>query len=359
MRGELPTTIAAAIERCARPSLVFDAERLARNLAEVGEAARAVGATALFAMKSFAHAEVYGLAARELAGFDVASPAEVAAAIAAGAKLISIADPSGRASEAVGGFGGRVIVSCETVDQVRAAPRRAEIAIRVSASITGRDPAIGAILDGSGHRRSRFGVDDEEAIAELARAAAGRPIGIHVHHGPVTATKGERFVATARAAMELAERVGVTPRFVNLGGAWHGVPDLGDALRAIRAAVPGEILLEPGRRIADGAGFACGRIMAARELADRVLCTADLSRICHLRWSAVELVAAPAHNDRGRHTVIVGPTCFEDDTIGEWTVDPAHVAVGARVIVRHVTGYAVGWNTGFGGVASADVVLAQ
>jgi diaminopimelate decarboxylase len=275
--------------------------------------------------------------------------------------MLSIADPSGRAVDAARDFRGRLIVSCETVDQVAAAPPRAEIAIRISASITGRDPAIGAILDGTGHRRSRFGLDTGQlaAITDLARAAAGRPVGLHVHHGAVTATAGERFVATAHAALAAADRAGVTPRFVNLGGAWHGLADLAAALRAIRAAIAGscELILEPGRRIADGAGFASGRITLARPLDDRQLCVVDLSRICHLRWSPISLVAAPAHNDRGQLTLFVGPTCFEDDALGEWTIDPHGFAAGARVIVRDVTGYAVGWNTGFGGIAPADVVI--
>ena len=46
--------------------------------------------------------------------------------------------------------------------------------LRVSASITGTDPAIGAVLDGSGRRRSRFGLDDRAAIAAaLAEKALG------------------------------------------------------------------------------------------------------------------------------------------------------------------------------------------
>jgi len=99
------------------------------------------------------------------------------------ARVVSIADPSGRAggraARAAGRYA-RLIVGCETVEQVRAAPARAEIAIRISASITGRDPAIGAVLDGSGHRRSRFGLDGERlhaALRELARAPADGPSG--------------------------------------------------------------------------------------------------------------------------------------------------------------------------------------
>jgi len=367
VRPDLPPAIAMAIERSARPSLVFDLARIDACLAAIAEAARGAGILALFAAKSFPHPAVHALAAAHLAGFDVASPGEVAdaAAVASpGIRILSVADPSGRAVAAAAGWRGRLVVGCETVAQVLAAPPNAEIAIRLSASLTGRDPAVGAVLDGTGRRRSRFGIDVEparmrDAIAALARAAHPRPVGLHVHHGPVAATSSERFLATARAAIDAAAAAGVAPRFVDLGGAWHAVADLPHTLRAIRAALPPplEILIEPGRLVAAGAGFACGRVAAARELDDRALCVVDLSRICHLRWSQPELVAPPPRTGAGRTTLFVGPTCYEEDVLGDWTVEPARFTTGERVVLRNITGYAVAWNTGFGGVAPADVVM--
>ena len=367
MRADLPSAIATAIERCERPSLVFDLARIDASLTMIAAAARSAGITALFAAKSFPHPAVHALAAARLAGFDVASPGEVAAAAEVAppsGMILSIADPSGRAIAAASGWRGRLVVSCETVPQVRAAPPQAEIAIRLSASLTGRDPALGAVLEGSGHRRSRFGLDVDpvrmrDAIGELARAAHPRPIGLHVHHGPVAATSSERFIATARAALTAAAAADVAPRFVDLGGAWHAIPDLPRALIEIRAALPPplEILIEPGRLVAADAGFACGRVAAARELDDRALCVVELSRICHLRWSQPELVAPPPRTGAGRPALFVGPTCYEEDVLGEWTVEPAWFPTGGWVVLRNITGYTVAWNTGFGGVAPADVVM--
>jgi diaminopimelate decarboxylase len=294
---------------------------------------------------------------------------------------ISIADPSGAAISHAPASG-RVIVSCETVDQVRAAPPHADIAIRISASITGRDPAVGAIQAGNGHRRSRFGLDDRAAIAELVRAAGDRRIGLHVHHGPITATSAERFVATARAALALVD---TPPAFIDLGGAWHGVVDLPAAFAEVRRSLDDlEIFVEPGRLYADGAGFAHGRVLARRVLPDRILQVVELSRICHLRWSQVDLVhkglpraevravlADPGrtatssasavsrapHPGEDTKVQLVGPTCYEEDVIGEWTVDPSQVA--ERVVLRNVSGYALAWNTSFGGVPAADVVIVE
>lgn len=338
MRAEVEAAIASA----ARPALVFDRARLEANLRAIAAAAN--GMRVLFAVKSFPHPDVRALAAALLDGEDVASPGEAAGATRG---ILSVADPSGATRP---DWRGRLIVGCETVAQVHAAPANAEIAIRVSASITGSDPAVGAILDGSGHRRSRFGVATRDEVAALHAAANGRPVGLHVHHGAVVPTSAERFARSARAALALAD---FAPAFLDLGGAWHGIPDLAAAFAALRAEFPLELIVEPGRVIATGAGFATGRVQLARVAGDRELRVVDLSRIAHLRWSPLEL-RAPPPSAGGRSVLFVGPTCFEEDALGEWiTAEP--FAAGDRVVLAGATGYAVAWNTSFGGIPPADV----
>lgn len=334
--------VANLVARCERATLVYDAARIASNMQLIADAARVANITPLFAVKSFPHPRALELAAKYFAGFDVASPGELA--IVPHDELISVADPTGATR------GGSITV-CETVEQVRAAS--GDIAVRVSASITGRDPAVGAILDGTGHRRSRFGLDTRDAITALRNAASGGRFGLHIHHGPVTAASAERFIATARAAIELA---GFVPDFLDLGGAWHGMADIAAAFAEIRAAFADiDILVEPGRACAEGAGFAVGRVMSRRDLDDRILVVSDLSRVCHLRWSQVELVAKAPHPGTGRKLLVTGATCYEEDVIGEWTV----ADIGERIVLRNVSGYAYAWNTSFGGVPAADVVFAD
>ncbi|HEY4242111.1 MAG TPA: hypothetical protein VGM88_19970 [Kofleriaceae bacterium] len=352
MRADLPAAIGELLGSVSRPTLAFDAARIAENLARFAAVGREVGATVLFAAKSFPRAEVWALAADALDGFDAASPGEVAALPPA--RVVSIADPTGAALASVP-RAARVLASCETPAQIAAAPPGAELALRVSMS-TGRDPALGAILDGTGHRRSRFGVSD---LRVLAAAARGRRVGLHVHHGPLTAATGARFADTARDVLALAAAAEVEPAFLDLGGAWHGLADPGAALRELRAAIPAgiELVVEPGRLFAAGAGFALGRVAAVREEAGRVLRVCELSRLCHLRWSPVELVGRAPHPGDAAPSVWVGPTCSEDDALGEWPVARAAFAAGDAFALRGATGYAVAWNTGFGGVPPADVVF--
>lgn len=365
---ELPPHVVAAIDRIdprRGPALIFDLARVESTMRAVAGAAAAAGVTPLFAAKSFAHPAVRALAGRLLGGIDVASPGELADAIRARPRTISIADPTGAAlAAATATSAPRVIASCDSLAQIAAAPASVAIALRLSASAGGRDPAIGAAQDGGGYRRSRFGVDVDPArrratLAELGQAAAGRPLGLHVHLGPVTATSAARFVEAAVRALADAAAADLEPTFLNLGGAWHALADLPAALRALRAAVPAaiELLVEPGRLFGGGAGFACGHVASARDLDDRPLRVLDLSRACHLRWSHPALVAPAPAPGAGRAILWVGPTCYEEDVVGEWVADPRQFAAGARVILRDVSGYALGWNTGFGGVPAASVIV--
>ena len=257
----------------------------------------------------------------------------------------------------------------------------AQLAARLSSSLLGRDRAVGSIQSGDGHHRSRFGVDvdPERARALLAQMAARaaehqRPLGLHLHHSGVVPTSAARFLDSARAALALAAAADFRPAFFNLGGSWHGVADsIAEVWLSLRAEISAStvassspsssgaalpIFVEPGRLFARGAGFALGWVRAARALDDRDLRILDLSRICHLRWSQPSLVEPAPRPGHARKLVLAGPTCYEDDLLGEWQVDDARVyAPSTPVLLRDITGYAVAWNSGFAGVPAATVRL--
>lgn len=405
MRPGLPPAVHQLVDQLSPadgPQLIFDRGALARTMADVAAAAHAAELRVLFACKSFPHPEVLALAAAHLDGFDVASPAELAAVrpLLAARHTLSLTDPTCRAASALDEHGDAAsstapIISCESpahLEHALTAAPHAHFAARLSSSLLGRDRAVGAIQSGDGHHRSRFGldVDPTRATADLAamaaRAAAHhRPLGLHLHHSGVVPTSTSRFLDDARAALSLAAAAGFTPAFCNLGGAWHGVAsnrtgasgtttnlaptwkDLATALRAeARATFPSlaarpaglPLLVEPGRLFALGAGFALGWVKAARTLDDRELRVLDLSRICHLRWSQPSLVAPAPRPGHARKLTFAGPTCYEDDLLGEWLVDDAHpYAPGTPVVLRDVTGYAVAWNAPFAGIPAATLRL--
>jgi hypothetical protein len=260
VRSDLPVAVVNAIERCDRASLVFDLARVEANLVAFANASRVHGITVLFAAKSFPHPAVRSLAARLLDGFDAASGPELAELPQT--RVVSVVDPSGRAGATA--RADRLIVGCETVDQVRAAPTRAEIAIRLSASLTGRDPAIGAVQAGRGHHRPcSADVDPEPGARRSSRWCTPRPV---VRSGCTCTTARwlppvASACATARAALEAAAQAGFEPRFLDVGGAWHAVPEVATALAELRAAVPPRSARDrAGSRDRKRAGFAWGRV---------------------------------------------------------------------------------------------------
>jgi ornithine decarboxylase len=378
---ELPARVHDAVGTRTEPALVFDLARIDATMAEVARIAHRHAIQVLFAAKAFPHPRVLELAAGSLDGIDLAGPEERALAAGAGARRVSITDPGLDPTTLPAG---RITVTCESVEQVtavRAARPDAAIALRLSMSaVMPGDDAVGALQAGDGHRRSRFGAEPgpDGAWAELrtmAAAAGGARLGLHVHSAGVVPTSPARWAAIAAAVVAIARTCERAPTFLDLGGGWHGVADqLDPALAAVREAAPGfELVIEPGRLFSRDAGHAVGRVLAARTLADRELRVMSLSRIAHLRWSPVELVAPAPRPGRGRKLTFAGATCFEDDVIGDWLVDDPAISpgseghghlrnpmnVGTRVGWSGVTGYSVAWNRGFAGVPAAHVLFTK
>jgi diaminopimelate decarboxylase len=287
--------------------------------------------------------------------------------------LLSITDPALDAGRLEGLHASmRIIIAVETPRQaaIAAAVPGAILAARLSASrLVPGDDALGGLVDGGGHRESRFGVPvgadgAAEVLAAIAAAAPGRVRAVHVHHGALVATSPARVVATARAAVQAARDAGIALEALDLGGGLHGVAgQLEACFAALRAAIPAaiEVIVEPGRLFALGAGFAVGRIRVARDVGELRVRVVDLSRSCHLRWTQLHLVAPAPRPGEARRVSFVGPTCYEDDVLGDWRVGPgpdgAIFPEGSQLVLGGVTGYSLAWNTGFGGLPPAHVMF--
>ena len=358
MLAALPAHVEAVAATVTGPALIFDLPAIERAMSRTADAAARHQIKILFAAKSFPHPQVLALAAEKLDGIDLAGPDE--RRMAPPARLVSVTDP---ALDPDALPPGPIAITCETVDQIRAVRRArpdAAIGLRVSMSSLVDEPAVGALQAGDGHHRSRFGVEHDAELRALVDAARGARVGLHTHTAGAIPTSPARWAAIAAALLERAARAELEPAYLDLGGAWHGVADrLDDALAAVRAAVPPAIdtWIEPGRLVALDAGYAIGRVLSARTLADRELRVVSISRLCHLRWSPVQLVAPAPRPGHGRKVTFVAPTCFEDDVIGDWIVE-APYAIGDRVAWSGITGYSVAWNRGFAGVPAADVLMA-
>ncbi|MBP9202933.1 MAG: hypothetical protein KBG28_03030 [Kofleriaceae bacterium] len=348
------------------PVLVYDLDPMRDRMRAVMAAARPLGVRVLFAVKSLPARPMVELACAELDGLDLAGPGEHALASGLAPGLVSCASPAGDAARA----GATTVVSVETeaaLARVLAWPGQVEVAVRVSVSaLAPGHPAIGALQAGDGHRRSRFGLELDDADGQaralvLVRAAtaAGRRVGLHVHGAGTVLTSPAAWGALAAAVAHAVDQLGWRPAFVDLGGGWHGVAEqLGPALAAVRVALPEvELRIEPGRLWTLGAGWAVGQVAAVCPRRDRTVLVSTLSRAAHLRWSPVALAGTAPAPGRRDHLTIVGPTCFEDDVLGDFVADGRDYPVGAPIVVGAVSGYAAAWNQGFSGVAPAAVVF--
>ncbi len=356
------------------PSLLFDRDELARRMARAHDLARAAGVQVLFAAKACPLPEVLALAGATLDGLDVAGPDEQAALVAAPTTTISITWPGDVAPAALAALAARhrVIAVCETAAQLAAAATvpAVELAIRLSVSALLDEDAPGGLRvepDRGGGHTSRFGVAPDE-LAGLRALAGPRLRALHLHGGPL-ATSAARLARLASAAVAAAAAADLPLARLDLGGSLHGfaldAPTAGQAtlaaaLAAARAAVPAgiELAIEPGRLLLDGTGFAAGHVLAARTIAGRAVRVLSLSRLCHLRWSSPRLVAPPPLPGQATPLTLLGATCCEDDVIADARVAADDVpALGDRVILAAVSGYAAAWNRGFAGVPAARILV--
>lgn len=368
--GLTPAIARALASLDEQPALLFDRAVIAGRLAAIRAAADAAGVQALFAVKSCPLPEVVALAHAQLGGLDVAGPGEQDEALALLPTTVSVTWPGAVDSARLAALATRhrVIAVGETAAQLAAAAAvpGVELAARLSVSELLDEDAPGGLRVGGLHA-SRFGAAPAELPA--LRAAAGERLrALHLHGGPL-ATSPARLARLAAAAVAAAEAAGLSLARLDLGGSLHGfaldAPAAGQttlaaALAAARAAVPAsvELAIEPGRVVVDGAGFASGHVVAARAIAGREVRVLSLSRLCHLRWSSPRLVAPPPRPGQAVAVTLLGATCSEDDVIADAKV-PAEAlpALGERVTLADVTGYAAAWNRAFAGVPAARVLV--
>lgn len=375
MSAQVTPAIARALAGLADgPTLLFDREVIAGRMARARAIAQAAGVQVLFAAKSCPLPEVLALAGATLDGLDLAGPEEQAALVAAPPTTISVTWPGDVDPAALAALAARhrVIAVCETAAQLAAATTvpAVELAVRLSVSALLDEDMPGGLrvepAAGGGHA-SRFGVDPAELPA-LVALAGSRLRALHLHGGPLTSSP-TRLARLAAAAVAAAAAADLPLARLDLGGSLHGfaldAPTAGQAtlaaaLAAARAVVPAnvELAIEPGRLLVDGAGFAAGQVLAARTIADRAVRVLSLSRLCHLRWSSPRLVAPPPMPGQATALTLLGATCCEDDVIADARVAPDDVpALGARVVLAAVSGYAAAWNRGFAGVPAARILV--
>jgi diaminopimelate decarboxylase len=262
---------------------IYDTGALRERVTQV-RAALPPKTTLLYAVKANGHPEVVRAMAAACDGLEVASGGELALAVQAGARRIVFGGPAKTPAELAAALAAGALVNVESPLELRRLDQAAAQVTDVVLRVNRQGPALPGSHAMTGVP-TPFGVDESQ-LADVLALAAGLPrvrvIGFHLHavSNNLDAAAHAAFVTGALAwSRATAARHGVDLRVVNAGGGL-GVDYLSDAtidLAELGRLLPGpgdvELILEPGRILAADAGRYAAEVL-------------DLKRT-HGRWFAV------------------------------------------------------------------------
>ena len=309
-------------------------------------------------------AVLMGLLSAGVRGFDVASPAEIAAVrrLSPDAALhyhnpVKARDEIAFAlAEGVRVF---AVDSRAELDKLAAAAggHDLEISVRFRLDVGGAAYDFG----------SKFGADPDKASALLARVAElGWTPSLTFHPG-TQCEDPEAWAAYIRAAARIAAAAGVAPHRLNVGGGfpaglYGAAPDLAPIFAAIRAArdaafgANGSALVcEPGRAMAAACMALGAQVKLVREdgavfLNDGVY--GGLDELPVLGRSRAFRAVDPEGRPRTgalHPTVLFGPTCDSVDRLPGAPDTPADLAEGDWLLFRGMGAYGAVTATPFNG----------
>lgn len=356
------------------PRLELDISAALRRFARMRTA---FGDTAIhYAVKANPHPELLRALAAADASFDVASPAEVAAVIAAGGPAGSwiYSNPVSRRDHlaACAELG----VTTFVVDSPGEVTKLAEVA--PGASVLVRILTSGAGSDWPLSRKYGCSVDEAVDILVLADGLGLDAAGVSFHVGSQQRDPGAWVIPVTAAAMVFrrAELRGLRLRLLDLGGGLPAhldgeVPPVERYAAAIDAAIAGafgerrpQTLLEPGRGIVADAGEVVGTVIGVVERAHSRWVFLDVGVFTGLVETLDEAIRYPittsADGGPTGPCVLAGPTCDSTDVLYEKRlVDlPLSLAEGGTVRLAAAGAYTTCYSSvGFNGFDPLPTVL--
>ncbi|MFC6584538.1 type III PLP-dependent enzyme [Sulfitobacter aestuariivivens] len=314
-----------------------------------------------YAVKANDRPEVLSnLAAAGLTCFDVASPAEMAAARAACPDaVLHYNNPMRSAAEVAAGIDAGVaswsVDDPGGLSKLRAVPRSTEVAVRFALPVAGAAYDFGA----------KFGATPEGA-ADLLRqvAAMGFTPALSFHPG-TQCTDPKAWCAYLAEAARIAAIAGVRPARINIGGGFaadrgDGAPDHAAVFAAVHgtlaACFDGEVptlVCEPGRAMVASACVLATRIKGLRGktvfLNDGIYGgLVDLRDMGPTGLVSVLGPDGPRIGPRRPHTVF-GPTCDSLDRLPDGLRLPEDMQEGDYVLFGAMGAYSIAMSTAFNG----------
>ncbi|MDF2749423.1 MAG: diaminopimelate decarboxylase [Gaiellaceae bacterium] len=363
------------------PLVVYCAETL-RERARCFRRA-APGALVVYGAKAFPNVAVLRVLAAEGLGADVSTLGELEFARRAGIpgeRLVvhgnNKSDEELRAAAALG-----ALVVLDALDE----PERAAAA-GVRRALVRVTPGVEAETHEAirtGQRGSKFGLDADEALEAVRRAAAaGLDVeGLHLHVGSQLADARAHLLAIgllAAFAARCRDEAGWTPALVDLGGGFgirhvldEPEPPLAALIEAVVAAVEREweeralpaprLILEPGRALVGPAGVSLYRVGTVKQAGERAYLAIDggmsdnpRPQLYRARYTA--LLANRADEEPARAFAVAGKHCESGDVLIE-RVSLPEPRRGDVLAVPATGAYTLAMSSNYNGVPRPAAVL--
>ncbi|MFJ2581425.1 type III PLP-dependent enzyme [Kitasatospora aureofaciens] len=373
------TALRAALAAATDDRIIYDLDGIAGQYTTL--VAELPGVAVRFAMKACPVDEVLGCLAGLGAGFDAASPQEIAQALRTGVSPGRIhygnTIKSDRNIAEAHRLGVRDFAT-DSLEDVAAIARHAPGSRVFCRLATTGEGALWGLS-------RKFGCSPEDAVRVLAaaREAGLTPSGLSVHVGSqqMTAEAWHMAIDSLAAVVEALNWRGITPTSINLGG---GLPALGvldrrgrplnppldkmfavirdgmDRLRALSSG-PLEFLLEPGRHLVADHGAIRAHVarLSSRRRLDGTredwlfLSCGKFNGLYEMDELQYRLEFPTHPGGRFVNAFVAGPTCDSDDAYAQedgLVRVPRAIASGDPVWVHSCGAYAIAYTTrGFNG----------
>jgi diaminopimelate decarboxylase len=370
-------------ERFGTPLVVY-AEEAVRARARMFQ--RAVpDALVVYGTKAFPNVALMRLLAEEGLGADVSTLGELAfaqrAGIAGQRLLVHGNNKSDEELAAAAAAGALLVLDAPDEPGRAAAAGVRRVLVRVTPGVEAETHE--AIR--TGHRGSKFGLDEDDA-AEAVRAAvaAGLEVeGLHVHVGSQLADARAHLLAVSLLA-EFAERclreLDWQPRTIDIGGGFgirhvqaEPEPPVEELVRTIAAAVEREwplrgldaprLIVEPGRALVGPTAFTLYRVGAVKRAGDRRYVAIDggmsdnpRPQLYQARYAAV--LANRADEQPDDVFTIAGKHCESGDVLIE-SAELPEPRRGDLIAVPATGAYTLGMASNYNGVPRPAAVLVR
>jgi diaminopimelate decarboxylase len=382
--GELELGGLRASDLAARfgtPLVVYCEETLRERARRFRRAAP--GALVVYGAKAFPNVAVLRVLAAEGLGADVSTLGELEFARRAGIpgeRLVvhgnNKSDEELRAAAALG-----ALVVLDALDE----PERAAAA-GVGRALVRVTPGVEAETHEAirtGQRGSKFGLDADEALEAVRRAAAaGLEVeGLHLHVGSQLADARAHLLAIrllAAFAERCRDEAGWTPAAVDVGGGFgirhvldEPEPPLAALIEAVVAAVeheweeralpPPRLILEPGRALVGPAGVSLYRVGTVKQAGEQAYLAIDggmsdnpRPQLYRARYTA--LLANRADEEPARAFAVAGKHCESGDVLIE-RVSLPEPRRGDVLAVPATGAYTLAMSSNYNGVTRPAAVL--